>query len=193
MKTQFIRVGTLIAIILGASSAQAAETKVIMSTSSGDITIELDDAHAPKTVQNFLRYVSEHHFDGTVVYRVEPGFVIQAGSYEGDGRYRGVHDPIPLEANNGLSNVRGTVAMARSDPNSATAEFFINLADNHDLDHKADDKANSTGYAVFGNVISGMDVADKIAATPVGGAAGPFPPGSTPLKPVTVSRIAVLP
>ena len=186
-----ILVGSLLAIILGTSNVQAGDTKVVMETSSGNITIELDQSHAPKTVQNFLRYVAEHHFDGTVVYRVVPGFVIQAGSYEADGRSRDVHGPIPLEANNGLSNLRGTLAMARTDPETATAEFFINLADNHDLDHRADDSGNSTGYAVFGRVVSGMEVVDRIAAVPVGGV-GPFP-SQAPIKPITISRVSVVP
>jgi cyclophilin family peptidyl-prolyl cis-trans isomerase len=185
-------IASLLAFVLGTSSVQASDTRVVMATSMGDITIALDEAHAPKTVQNFLRYVSEHHFDGTVVYRVAPGFVIQAGSYEADGHARDVHEPIPLEANNGLSNLRGTVAMARTDPNTATAEFFVNLTDNLDLDHRADDKGNTTGYTVFGKVVSGMDVVDRIAAVPLGGA-GPFPPQATPMKPITISRISVAP
>ena len=184
-------VGSLLAIVLAASDVQASATKVVMQTSSGDITIELDESHAPKTVQNFLRYVAEHHFDGTVVYRVVPGFVIQAGSYEADGRSRDVHEPIPLEANNGLSNLRGTIAMARTDPDTATAEFFINLADNHSLDHHPNDSGNSTGYAVFGRVISGMEVVDRIAAVPLGGV-GPFP-SQAPIKPVAILRISVVP
>jgi peptidyl-prolyl cis-trans isomerase A (cyclophilin A)/peptidyl-prolyl cis-trans isomerase B (cyclophilin B) len=182
-------VGSPLALVLAISNAQAGDTKVLMETSSGDIAIELDEAHAPETVRNFLRYVAEHHFDGTVVYRVVPGFVIQAGSYEADGRYREVHNPIPLEANNGLSNLRGTIAMARTDPRTATAEFFINLADNRSLDHHADDSQNSTGYAVFGRVVSGMDVVDRIAAVPIGGV-GPFP-SQAPAKPITILRISV--
>ena len=192
MKMRRILVGSLLAIIvLGTSSAQASDTKVVMETSSGEIAIELNESRAPKTVQNFLRYVAEHHFDGTVVYRVVPGFVIQAGSYEADGRSRGVHEPIPLEANNGLSNLRGTIAMARTDPNTATAEFFINLADNHSLDRHADDSGNSTGYAVFGRVVSGMEVVDRIAAVPVGGV-GPFP-SEAPIQPIAILRIFVVP
>jgi cyclophilin family peptidyl-prolyl cis-trans isomerase len=162
-----------------------------METSSGEIAIELDESRAPKTVQNFLRYVAEHHFDGTVVYRVVPGFVIQAGSYEADGRSRDVHEPIPLEVNNGLSNLRGTIAMARTDPDTATAEFFINLADNHSLDRHSDDSGNSTGYAVFGRVVSGMEVVDRIAAVPVGGV-GPFP-SEAPIQPIAILRIFVVP
>src|SRR5215469_4220910 len=173
-------IGSSMALVLGLSGAQA-DTKVLMETTSGNITIALDDAHAPKTVQNFLRYVKEHHFDGTIVYRVEPGFVIQAGSYEAGGGYRGTHEPIPLEANNGLKNLRGTLAMARTDPETATAEFFINLADNHELDHRASDTGNTTGYAVFGKVVSGMSVVDRIAAVPLGGE-GPFSSKATPLK-----------
>ncbi len=184
-----ILVGSLLAIVLGTSSVQAGNTKVVMQTSSGDITIELDESHAPKTVQNFLRYVAEHHFDGTVVYRVVAGFVIQAGSYEADGHSRDVHEPIPLEA--GSPNLRGTIAMARTNPDTATAEFFINLADNHSLDRHADDSGNSTGYAVFGRVVSGMQVVDRIAAVPVGGV-GPFP-SQAPIKPITISRISVVP
>jgi len=191
LKMPRILIGSLLAIVLGASSVQASDTKVVMQTSSGDITIELDQSHAPKTVQNFLRYVAEQHFDGTVVYRVVPGFVIQAGSYEADGRSRDVHEPIPLEANNGLANLRGTIAMARTDPDTATAEFFINLEDNHNLDHHAGDSGNSTGYAVFGRVVSGMEVVDRIAAVPLGGV-GPFP-SQAPIKPITILRISVVP
>src|SRR5262249_46380002 len=191
LKIRQIVVGSLLAIVLGTSSVQARDTKVVMETSSGDITIELDETRAPKTAQNFLRYVAEHHFDGTVVYRVVPGFVIQAGSYEADGRSRDVHEPIPLEANNGLSNLRGTIAMARTDPETATAEFFINLADNHSLDHHADDPGNSTGFAVFGRVVSGMEVVDRIAAVPLGGV-GPFPT-QAPTKPIAILRISAVP
>ena len=110
--------------------AAHAEPTVAIDTSMGTINVELDRAHAPKTVDNFLRYVSEGHYDGTLVYRIAPGFVIQAGSYDSATNSRPVHDPIPLEAGNGLSNQRGTIAMARqSDPDSATAEFFINPND----------------------------------------------------------------
>src|ERR1700761_2903881 len=129
---------------------------VLIETSLGNITLQLDPTHSPVTVQNFLRYVNEHHYDGTVIYRVVPGFVIQAGSYDANVTYRKAHEPIVLEANNGLSNQRGTIAMAReNDPNTADAEFFINLADNSRLDHQASDTGNTTGYAVFGHVADG--------------------------------------
>lgn len=166
--------------------------KVLIETSLGNITLELDRVHAPLTVDNFLRYVNEGHFDGTVVYRVVPGFVIQAGSWDADMHARPAHDPITLEANNGLSNVRGSVAMARrDDPASATAEFFIDLADNLTLDHQPTDTGNSTGYAVFGKVIAGMDVVDKIAAVPLGDH-GPMP-GAAPVDPIVIRKASVVP
>ena len=181
----------LVAIALSISATQAEErTRVIIETSMGDITLELDHAHAPVSVDNFLRYVNEGHFDGTVVYRVVPGFVIQAGSFDADVQERPTHEPIQLEANNGLSNVRGAVAMARSDdPASATAEFFINLADNLRLDHQPSDPDNHTGYAVFGHVVAGMDVVDKIAAVALGDR-GPMP-GAAPVEPVVIRKVSV--
>lgn len=173
------------------ASAQAASPRVLIHTSLGDIMVGLDPAHAPVTVQNFLRYVNEGHYDGTVFYRVVRGFVIQAGSYDAESHYRAVHEDIPLEANNGLKNLRGTIAMARQDaPNTANAEFFINLADNADLDHHADVPGNTTGYAVFGQVVSGMDVVDKIAAVPLGNH-GPVP-GAAPADPVVLEKVSLV-
>ncbi|HUO90662.1 MAG TPA: peptidylprolyl isomerase [Rhizomicrobium sp.] len=173
------------------AAAPASGPRVLISTSMGDITLELDTVHAPITTANFLRYVKEGHYDGTVVYRVVPGFVIQAGSWDADVHARPVHEPIALEANNGLGNVRGAVAMARLEPNSATAEFFIDLVDNASLDHQPGDTANTTGYAVFAHVVSGMDVVDKIAAVPLGDH-GPMP-GAAPVDPITISKVSVLP
>jgi len=174
-----------------ALAADAPGPKVLIQTSMGDIVLQLDPAHAPLTVANFLRYVREGHFDDTIVYRVVPGFVIQAGSWQADLQTRPVHDPVPLEANNGLSNVRGAVAMAHGAPDSATAEFFVDLADNVTLDHSATDTGNTTGFAVFGQVVQGMDVVDKIAAVPLGDH-GPFL-GSAPVTPVTIAKVTVLP
>jgi len=184
--------GALLFSVAGMARAQTADsTDVLIQTSLGDITVALDRAHAPKTVDNFLRYVSEGHYDGTLVYRVVPGFVIQAGSFDSATNTRPVHDPIPLEAGNGLSNQRGTIAMAReTDPDSATAEFFINLADNTRLDRLPDDSEGSTGYAVFGHVITGMDVVDKIGAVPLG-PGGPMP-GAFPVDPVKIEKVTVL-
>jgi cyclophilin family peptidyl-prolyl cis-trans isomerase len=164
--------------------------KVRIATSLGDITLQLDPVHAPATVANFLRYAKEGHFDGTVVYRVVPGFVIQAGSWDADVHFRAVHDPIPLEA--GVANLRGTVAMARADePASATAEFFINLADNPALDRAASDSTGTTGYAVFAQVVAGMDVVDKIAGVALGDH-GPMP-GAAPVDPITIVKVSILP
>lgn len=168
-----------------------AEPTVAIETTMGTIAVELDRAHAPKTVDNFLRYVGEGHYDGTLVYRVAPGFVIQAGSFDSATNARPVHDPIPLEAGNGLTNKRGTIAMAReTDPNSATAEFFINLADNANLDRQPGDADGMTGYAVFGRVVAGMDVVDKIGAARVG-AGGPMP-GEWPQVPITIERVRIV-
>jgi len=162
-----------------------------VETSLGNFTISLDRINAPKAVANFIAYARAHHYDGTIVYRIEPGFVIQMGSFEPGGGSRPVGAPVPLETANGLHNVRGTVALARqSDPNSATAEFFVNLADNPDLDAKAGAPPNTTGYTVFGRVSDGMDVVDKIAAVPLGGQ-GPFPPRATPLAPVLIRKVTI--
>lgn len=190
MRAMFLIVAAVL-LAVPARALEPAETRVLISTSMGDITLQLDSAHAPVTAANFLRYVKEGHYDGTVIYRVVPGFVIQAGSWDADVHARPVHDPITLEANNGLSNVRGAVAMARLEPNSATAEFFIDLTDNTTLDHQASDAGNTTGYAVFAHVVSGMDVVDKIAGVALGDH-GPMP-GAAPVAPITISKVSVLP
>ncbi|MEI9885534.1 MAG: peptidylprolyl isomerase [Rhizomicrobium sp.] len=172
------------------AAVPAAGPKVLIATSMGDITLQLDEAHAPLTVANFLRYAQEGHFDGTVIYRVVPGFVIQAGSWTADVKYRPVHDGVPLET--GLANTRGTIAMARGDdPASGTAEFFINLADNPPLNANPAAPPNTTGYAVFGSVIGGMDVIDRIASVPLGDN-GPMK-GAAPLDPITILKVAVVP
>jgi peptidyl-prolyl cis-trans isomerase B (cyclophilin B) len=134
----------------------------VMETSMGTITIELDPAKAPVTVKNFLRYVDDKFYDGTIFHRVMPTFMIQGGGFEPGMEQKETHDPIPNEAKNGLKNKRGTIAMARtSAPHSATAQFFINVVDNAGLDYPSRD---GWGYCVFGKVIDGMDVADKIRA-----------------------------
>jgi cyclophilin family peptidyl-prolyl cis-trans isomerase len=181
----------LLAFASFARAQTAGGPDVVIHTSLGDIRVALDPARAPKTVDNFLRYVNEGHYDGTIVYRVVPGFVIQAGSYDSATNTRPVHEPIPLEAGNGLANVRGAIAMARqTEPDSATAEFFIDLADNAALDRQPDDAEGTTGYAVFGHVVSGMDVVDKIAAVPLA-PGGPMP-GAFPAQPVTIEKISVV-
>ncbi len=139
---------------------------VILHTNHGPITIELDTAHAPKSVANFLEYVRAGHFDSTVFHRVIDGFMIQGGGFTPDFKQKPIKAPIENEAKNGLKNKRYTVAMARtSDPHSATAQFFINVADNSFLDHRSPD-ANGWGYCVFGRVVAGTDVVDHIKGVP---------------------------
>lgn len=191
MRSMFVTAAATMLFASGAM-AQDATQQAVIDTSLGSITVALDAVHAPVTVANFIRYANEKHFDGTVIYRVVPGFVLQMGSYEADGHPRPTHAAIPLEANNGLSNVRGSLAMARGDdPASATAEFFISLSDNSaSLDHAASDTGNTTGYAVFGHVTSGMDVVDKIAAVPLGGV-GPFA-DAAPVTPVVIEKVSIV-
>jgi cyclophilin family peptidyl-prolyl cis-trans isomerase len=134
-------------------------------TTHGDFTVELFDKAAPVSVENFLTYVDDEHFDGTIFHRIVPGFVIQGGGLTTDFRPKKTRDPIANEATNGLKNERGTLSMARtSDINSATSQFFVNLRDNAALDHS---KAQY-GYAVFGRVSEGLDVVDAIAAVRTG-------------------------
>lgn len=148
-----------------ALAAPAYAQRVKLDTSLGNIVIELDAAKAPKTVANFLAYVKEGHFDDTIFHRVIPGFMIQGGGMTADMRAKPTHAPIELESRNGLTNQRGTVAMARTAvPNSATAQFFINVKDNGFLN--AANSRDGNGYAVFGRVVDGMDVVDRIAAVP---------------------------
>jgi peptidyl-prolyl cis-trans isomerase A (cyclophilin A) len=153
---------------LTAFSAPAwAGDKVVLSTTLGDIVIELDAQKAPRSVANFEQYVKEGHYDGTVFHRVIPNFMIQGGGMLPSLKEKPTHKPIPNESHNGLSNTAGTVAMARtSDPNSATAQFFINVKDNPFLDQ-------GDGYAVFGHVVSGMDVVEKIKSVETG-TKGPY-------------------
>ncbi|OJU09884.1 MAG: hypothetical protein BGN85_10055 [Alphaproteobacteria bacterium 64-11] len=166
--------------------------RLLIATSMGDITVQLDDVRAPASVANVLRYVREKHYDGTCFYRVAKGFVIQMGSWTAQMKGRGVRKgPVPLEANNGLHNLRGTLALGREDaPDSAKADFFINLIDDLGLDHKADDTGNTTGYAVFGEVTAGMDVVDAIGNVPTGDG-GPMP-GQWPLTPIVVKKVTIL-
>ncbi|HTW38844.1 MAG TPA: peptidylprolyl isomerase [Steroidobacteraceae bacterium] len=138
---------------------------VRFETSQGSFTVELFEAEAPQTVENFLRYVEEAFFDGTVFHRIVPGFVIQGGGLTVDLRPKRTHEPVRNEADNGLKNLRGTLSMARTDDiHSATSQFFVNLADNEFLDHRS----GRYGYAVFGRVTSGMDVIDRLAGVRTG-------------------------
>ena len=159
------------AVVLAMTWAQApqANPRVLLSTSMGDIMIELYADGAPGTVKNFLAYVDEKFYDGTIFHRVIPGFMIQAGGHTADMSEKPGRDPIKNEAANRLKNSRGTLAMARTaeDVHSATSQFFINLADNHSLNHR-NRTIEGYGYCVFGNVVSGMDVVDAIAAVKTG-------------------------
>ncbi len=168
----------------------ASQPRVLMQTNMGNIVIELDRAKAPKSVENFLRYVSEGHYDGTIFHRVIPNFMIQGGGYMADFNQKSTHDPIENEANNGLVNKRGTIAMARTnDPHSATAQFFINVVDNDFLNFTAPNP-RGWGYTVFGSVVEGMDVADKIAKVSTG-SAGPFPKDA-PRQTVVIEKISLV-
>ncbi|MCD6665503.1 MAG: peptidyl-prolyl cis-trans isomerase [Hydrogenophaga sp.] len=165
------------------AQAPADATRVRLNTSAGDIVLELDAAKAPKTVENFVQYVKDKHYDGTVFHRVIDGFMIQGGGFTADMTQKPTRAPIPLESRNGLTNSRGTIAMARtSNPNSATAQFFINVVDNAMLNAPNPD---GYGYAVFGKVVTGMDVVDKIKAVPVGNKGGHQ---NVPNTPVTIIK-----
>lgn len=156
----------LAAIMLCAALPWAAwAQKVVLTTSEGDITLELDREKAPRTVDNFIQYVRSGHYDGTIFHRVIDNFMIQGGGMQASMVEKATRAPIPLEARNGLQNLRGTVAMARTMvPDSATAQFFINLRDNAFLD--AANSRDGHGYAVFGKVVAGMEVVDRIKAVP---------------------------
>ena len=174
------------ALLLGASVAAHAQ-KVKLATSAGDIVIELDKAKAPKSVENFVQYVKDGHYNGTVFHRVIPNFMIQGGGMTADMVEKKTRASIPLESKNGLSNVRGSVAMARTnDPNSAPAQFFINVQDNPRLD--AANARDGNGYAVFGKVISGMDVVDKIRAVPT---SSKGMHDDVPMMPVTINKATI--
>jgi peptidyl-prolyl cis-trans isomerase A (cyclophilin A) len=156
--------------------------KVKFQTSLGEFTVEVYPDKAPKTVENFLQYVTDKQYDGTVFHRVMDGFMVQGGGMTADMKEKPTRAPIPLEARNGLRNDRGFIAMARtSNPNSATAQFFINVVDNQGLNAPQPD---GHGYAVFGKVVAGMDVVDKIRTTPTGNKGMHQ---NVPLTPVTIN------
>lgn len=162
--------------------------QVEMDTSYGKLVVELDSAKAPKTVANFLKYVQDGSYNGSLFHRVIPGFVVQGGGYDSNAQSLPSYPAIENESKNGLSNSRGTLAMARTgNPHSATRQFYFNLQNNTPLDGGAD-----WGYTVFGKVISGIEVLDKIAAQPTG-----FDPalqaGDVPQKPILLKQVTLLP
>ena len=180
----------LLGLALLHGSAQAAEpaTQVRLTTSMGDIIIEVRADRAPLTAANFLRYVREGHYNGTLFHRVVANFVIQGGGYDAtSGKLRSTHENIVNESGNGLQNKRGAVGLARSEqPHSGNAQFFVNIADDPDLDPVP----TRWGYAVFGRVVQGMDVVDRIAETPTG-SSGEFK-ADAPLKPVVILKAEIL-
>ncbi len=196
MTRSFSRYAILLILLLLTIPALAEETRqnlhprVLMETSEGNIVLELDRAKAPRTVENFLQYVNDGFYDGTIFHRVIRDFMIQGGGYTTDFRKKKTRAPIPNEADNGLSNRRGTIAMARtSDPHSATAQFFINTVNNRFLDFTSP-SPRGWGYAVFGKVISGINVVQRIQSLPTG-------PGGTlardvPNPVVVIKKVSVI-
>jgi peptidyl-prolyl cis-trans isomerase A (cyclophilin A) len=177
----------LAAATAGAQEKAAAAPRVLLATSLGDITIQLEPEKAPKTVANFLEYVKSGHYDGTVFHRVMDGFMIQGGGFTPDMAQKPTRAPIPLESKNGLKNERGTVAMARTAvPDSATSQFFINVVDNARLDYPNPD---GNGYAVFGKVVAGMDVVDKIRKVETGSKGGHQ---NVPVTPVLIRSATIV-
>lgn len=180
----FRTAGRLACLLTLCTSLSAQAEKVKLATSMGDIVIELDAAKAPKSVDNFVSYVKAGHYNGTIFHRVIPTFMVQGGGMTADLNEKPTRPPIPLESKNGLSNSRGTVAMARTNnPNSATSQFFINVKDNDRLD--AANSPDGNGYAVFGKVVSGMEVVDKIRGVPT---ASKGPHDDVPTTAITINK-----
>lgn len=187
-------VATGATLALAALPAVAANPQVEFDTTAGTIVVELYPQAAPKTVDNFLAYVRSKQYDGTQFHRVIPGFMIQGGGFTSDFKQKPTQAPVQNEAEQsskaGMLNTPGTLAMARTgDPHSATAQFFINVADNKFLNFRSPD-AQGYGYTVFGKVVAGMDVVDKIARTPTG-AGGPFPK-DVPTEKVLINRAVMV-
>ena len=162
---------------------------ILMTTTVGSMTLELDADNAPKTVENFLSYVSNGFYDGTIFHRVINNFMVQGGGFTADMEQKAPQAPIENEANNGLENARGTIAMARTqDPHSATAQFFINVQDNDFLNHTGENM-QGWGYAVFGKVTDGEDVLDKIRCVQTGSQAGHQ---DVPAEPIIIESVTVI-
>jgi cyclophilin family peptidyl-prolyl cis-trans isomerase len=195
MRGRLLFVSAFVLGILAAVPALAAKPQVELDTTAGTIRLELYPDAAPKTVENFLQYVRDGHYSGTQFHRVIKGFMVQGGGYDANFWEKPTRAPIPIEAEAsakaGLSNVPGTVAMARTgNPNSATSQFFINVGDNKRLDFRSPN-AQGYGYTVFGKVVSGMDVVNRIANAPTG-AGGRFPT-DVPVERVIIKSARVLP
>ncbi|WP_085318356.1 peptidylprolyl isomerase [Derxia lacustris] len=184
---RFIRWITGLTLFAVALAASAAGPRVALDTNLGRIVLELDDAKAPVSTANFLKYAGDGFYAGTIFHRVIGDFMIQGGGFNAGMKEKPTRAPIANEARNGLHNARGSIAMARtSNPDSATAQFFINVVDNPRLDYPQPD---GYGYAVFGKVVDGMDVVDKIRALPTGNRAGYQ---NVPLDPVVIEKATIL-
>lgn len=184
----FARVTLLGALLALSSLGTAWAQKVQLSTSAGDIVIQLDKDKAPKTVDNFVQYVKAGHYNGTIFHRVIDNFMIQGGGMTADMKEKATRAPIGLESRNGLTNVRGSIAMARTaNPNSATAQFFLNVRDNPFLDQA--NARDGEGYAVFGKVVEGMDVIDKIK-TVTTTTKGPHQ--NVPAEPILIKKASII-
>ena len=171
---------------LAQQAAGAAAPQATIQTSMGPIVVELNAEKAPRTVENFLQYARDGHYNGTIFHRVIPGFMIQGGGFTRDMQQKPTRAPIPLESRNGLKNERGTIAMARTSvPDSATSQFFINVVDNAMLNYPGPD---GSGYAVFGKVVRGMDVVDKIRQVRT---ASLGPHGNVPAEPVVIESVTL--
>jgi peptidyl-prolyl cis-trans isomerase A (cyclophilin A) len=182
------RLFLLLFAIFFSATAFAANPQLEVKTSLGTISIELYEDKAPKSVENFLQYAKDDFFNGTVFHRVIPGFMIQGGGFTPEMKQKDTRGPIQNEAKNGLKNQTGTLAMARTnDPHSATAQFFINLKDNSFLDYPGRD---GWGYAVFGKVVQGFDIVQKIAMVPTSNAG---PHQNVPTTPVLIESVKLLP
>ncbi|RMG43584.1 MAG: peptidyl-prolyl cis-trans isomerase [Acidobacteria bacterium] len=193
VRTLFVGVTSLLlsaplAFGAGAAEPEAGKVYVKMATTMGDIYLELDREKAPITVENFLRYAREGFYDGTIFHRVIDNFMIQGGGLDKNMKKKPTHEPIKNEWRNGLKNRRGTIAMARlgRQPDSATSQFFINVRDNEALDIPRD----GAGYAVFGRVVSGMDVVDKIKSVPTTSRAGRQ---DVPVEPIVILSVREIP
>lgn len=173
----------------GGPKAESTNPRVAFDTSKGRIVVELNSDKAPKTVENFLQYVKSGHYNGVIFHRVIDGFMIQTGGFTSDMTQKSTKPPIANEADNGLRNDRGTLAMARTaDPNSASAQFFINTVNNDSLNHRSK-TPQGWGYTVFGKVVEGMDVVDQIAKVRTGNRSGHQ---NVPVEPVVVQKATVL-
>ncbi len=184
------RIAAVALALLVSSQVLAADPQVELKTSAGTIVVELFQAKAPRTVENFLQYARDGVYDGTIFHRVIPGFMIQGGGFTTEFKQKPTRAAIRNEAENGLKNTTGTLAMARtSDPHSATAQFFINVADNAMLDFRFP-TTEGYGYTVFGKVVKGMDVVNRMVKVPTG--SGPPPHRDVPQKPIIIEHARLI-